>query len=214
MIWFIHTTAPSPVTYLPQRSVFIFIMRLQPYRIQPTHNLKVQWCWGGESPRTAYLTCYQKLPETCSLSFPQTPTSPTLLPLKERAAAEETFPPRSHCMMWSWPLLTGREGLMKQNEVWRVKSKKIHIVPKSEDAKHSLTEQEAKARQQSLMPVKTIFMRSATYLSWSEINKLHCSWRSPKSHLCLPGQNWVNQRKRKIAFFFRADISICRTTCP
>lgn len=61
---------------------------------------------------------------------------------------------------------------MKQNESWRVKSKKTHIVPKSEDAKHSLTEQEAKGRQQSHTPVKTMFMRSACDLSWSKINKL------------------------------------------
>lgn len=82
MIWFIQATVPLPVTYLPQRSAFIFKMCLQSYRIQPTHNLKVWQCWGGESPRTAYLTFYQKLPETCSISFPQTPTSPTLLPPK------------------------------------------------------------------------------------------------------------------------------------
>lgn len=156
------------------------------------------------------------LPETTWNLLPLLPTDTYLThtAATERAAAEGTFPPCSHCMMWSWPLRTGREGLMKQNEVWRVKSKKIHIVPKSEDAKHSLTEQEAKGRQQSLMPVKTILMRSATYLSWSKINKLHCSWRSPKSHLCLPGQKWVNKKKRKITFFLRADISICRTACP
>lgn len=33
---------------------------------------------------------------------------------------------------------------MKQNKGWRVKSKKIHIAPESEDVKHSLTEQEAR----------------------------------------------------------------------
>lgn len=155
------------------------------------------------------------LPETAWNLLPLLPTDTYLThtTATERAATEGTFPPHSHRMMWSQPLFTGREGLMKQNEVWRVKSKKIHIVPKSEGAKHNLTEQEAKGRQQNLMPVKTIFMRSATYLSWSKINKLHCSWRSPKSHLCLPGQKCVTKKKRKIAFFFRAVISTCRTTC-
>lgn len=46
-----------------------------------------------------------------------------------------------------------------------MKSKKIHVVPKSEDAKHSLTEQEAKGRQQSHTPVKTMSMRSDSGLS-------------------------------------------------
>lgn len=77
---------------------------------------------------------------------------------------------------------------MRQNEGWRVKSKKIQIVPESEDAKHSLIEQEAKGRQQSHTPVKTVHEISLWLQLKQDQQALHCSWRSPKSHLCLPGQ--------------------------
>ena len=60
---------------------------------------------------------------------------------------------------------------MKQNESQRVKSKRVQVVPKAEDAERSLTEQEAEGRQQSCTPVKTMCMRSASGLSCSEPNE-------------------------------------------
>lgn len=60
---------------------------------------------------------------------------------------------------------------MKQNESWRVKSERVQVMPKAEDAEHSLSEQEAERRQQSRMPVKTTCVRSASGLSCSELNK-------------------------------------------
>lgn len=86
------------------------------------------------------------LPETAWNPLPLAPTDThlTRTAATKRAAAEGTFPPCGHRRMWSWPLFTRREGLMKQNKGWRVKSKKIHIAPESEDVKHSLTEQEAR----------------------------------------------------------------------
>lgn len=140
------------------------------------------------------------LPETAWNPLPLLPTDTYLThtAATKRAAAEGIFPPRSHHMMRSWPLFTGREGLMKQNEGWRVKSKKIHTVPKSEDAKHSLTEQEAKARQQSHAR-KTTFMRSASGLSCSK-NKPSTVAEDHLNHTCLPGHKWVNQKKEKNYF--------------
>jgi len=37
---------------------------------------------GGKTPPTACLARHQRLPETCCLSLPRTPTLPTLLPPK------------------------------------------------------------------------------------------------------------------------------------
>lgn len=96
-----------------------------------------------------------------------------------------------------------------------VKSKKIHIVPKSEDVKHSLTEQEAKGRQQSHTPVKTVFMRSASGFSCSKINKpFTVAGDHPNHTYICQVKNGLTKKRGKIAFFFRADVSICRTTCP
>lgn len=45
---------------------------------------------------------------------------------------------------------------MKQNESWRVKSKRAQVVPEAEAAERSLSEQEAEGRQRSRRPVNTM----------------------------------------------------------
>lgn len=106
--------------------------------------------WGGETPPTTCLSCYQRLPETCSLSLPPSHTYLAHAAATKRAAAEGTFP-------HDQTLFVGGEGLMKQNASRRVKSKRVQVVPKAEDAeRNSLTEQEAEGRQQSRTPAKTM----------------------------------------------------------
>lgn len=185
MIWFIHTTAPSPVTYLPQRSVIIFIMCLRPYRIQPTHNLKVKWCWGGESPRTACLTCYQKLPETRSLSLPRTPTSPALLPPKGLQQRGPSLPAAiagcdhdhySHAEK-GWLNKTRAGG-------WSLRKFTLLLNPRmsstaSLNRKPEDTSAESHACKNNVHEISL----------WPQLQQaqqtLHCSWWSPKSQLCL-----------------------------
>lgn len=91
--------------------------------------------------------------------------------------------------------------------------KRVQVLPKAKDAERSLTEQEAKGRQQSQTPVKTACVRSASGLSCSEQNE-PSDIAGNHLHHTYVRQVTPYQRKRKIAFLPRADISVSRTTCP